>query len=330
MEEVPNPIPGPGEVSVRVRSALTCGTDLKVFQRGYHARMLRPPVLFGHEFSGVVEAAGPGAERWKPGTRVVAANSAPCGACFYCRKNQPNLCDDLLFVNGAYAESILLPARLVEKNLLEIPRGLPFGTAALTEPLACVLHGMEAVRPAAGETAILLGAGPIGLLFAQLLLAAKADLILAGKGAARLEAARALGVGKVFDLAETPAPVETLRAATPSGKGADLVIEAVGLPAAWEQAVALSRPGGRVLFFGGCPAGTRITLDTGHLHYGQRSLFSTFHHTPEAIRRSLAALAAGEVRAEPLISRQAPLADLPGILKKMLTEKDAVKTEIAP
>ena len=147
LEQKPVPEPGPGEVLVRIAAALTCGTDLKVFRNGGHAKMLKVPALFGHEFGGIIEKVGAGVTPWKPGQRVVAANSAPCRSCFYCKRGQPNLCEDLLFVNGAYAEFLLLPARIVKENLLEIPKNLSFKAAALTEPLACALRGIQAVNP---------------------------------------------------------------------------------------------------------------------------------------------------------------------------------------
>jgi L-iditol 2-dehydrogenase len=330
LEERPTPRPGPGEILLKVKAALTCGTDLKVFRNGGHARMIKPPAPFGHEFAGVVEAVGPGANKFKPGTRVVGANSAPCRACFFCRKGQPNLCQDLLFVNGAYAEYLLLPARLVQENLLEIPASLSFEAAALTEPLACVVRGVEAVSPAAGETAVILGAGPVGLMFLQLVRKAGAKVILVGKGESRLKAALACGAEAALDLGELSDPVKACQEKTPEKRGADLVIEAVGRPAAWSQALKIVRPGGRVLLFGGCPSGTEVPLDTRRMHYDELNLISTCHHTPEAIRKSLSLLAKGVVDPKPLITRQAPLEDLPEILHRMLTQADGVKTAIIP
>ncbi|MBI1953722.1 MAG: alcohol dehydrogenase catalytic domain-containing protein [Candidatus Omnitrophica bacterium] len=330
LEQRPTPRPGPGEVLLKIKAALTCGTDLKVFRNGGHARMIKPPAPFGHEFAGVVEAAGPGVTSFKPGQRVVGANSAPCGACFFCRKGQPNLCEDLLFVNGAYAEYLLLPARLVRENLLEIPASLSFEAAALTEPLACVVRGAEAAKPAAGETVVILGAGPVGLMFLQLVRGTGAKVVLVGKGDSRLKAALACGAEAALDLDQLSDPVKAAQEKTPEKRGADLVIEAVGRPAAWSQALRIVRPGGRVLLFGGCPAGAEVPLDTRRMHYDELTLLSTFHHTPEAIRKSLSLLAKGVVRPEPLITRQAPLDDLPQILRRMLTQADGVKTAIIP
>ena len=330
LEQRPVPEPGAGEVLIRVQAALTCGTDLKVFRNGGHAKMLRPPALFGHEFAGIIEKTGPGAGGWRPGQRVVGANSAPCRACFYCKRGQPNLCEELLFVNGAYAEFLLLPARVVRENLLEIPADLSFQAAALTEPLACALRGFQAVAPKKEETIAVLGAGPVGLLFVQLAAKAGSRVVVTGKGKQRLEAARRSGAGTVIDLAQSPDAAAALRQATPESKGADAVIEAVGRPEAWKQAIAAVRPGGRVLLFGGCPAGTEVSLDTRRLHYDELSILSVFHHTPEAIRQSLGLLADGTIRPELLITRSAPLDDLPAILRRMLTDQDAVKTAILP
>jgi len=143
IERVPIPRVGDGEVLVKVQVALTCGTDLKVYQRGYHARMIVPPALFGHELAGVIEEVGHGVRGFKKGMRVVALNSAPCQMCFYCSKHQENLCEDLLFNNGAYAEYIRIPRRIVETNMLAVPADVTYEEAAMVEPLACVLRGLH-------------------------------------------------------------------------------------------------------------------------------------------------------------------------------------------
>src|SRR5258706_16166145 len=163
IEKVPIPRVGDGEVLVKVQVALTCGTDLKVYQRGYHARMIVPPAVFGHEFAGVISEVASGVDDWAVSDRVVVANSAPCGECFYCRAGRENLCDDLLFLNGAFAESIVIPARLVQKNMLRLSSQTAFADAALTEPLACVVTGMEDCRIEEGQRALVIGSGPIGL-----------------------------------------------------------------------------------------------------------------------------------------------------------------------
>src|SRR5512135_1975782 len=167
IEKVPIPRVSPGEVLIKVQVALTCGTDLKVYQRGYHARMIVPPALFGHELAGVVEEVGAGVKLFKPGMRVVALNSAPCQMCFYCSKHQENLCEDLLFNNGAYAEYIRIPRRIVETNMLAVPPDVTYEEAAMVEPLACVLRGLHETGVEIGDTVAVIGGGPIGLMFMQ-------------------------------------------------------------------------------------------------------------------------------------------------------------------
>ena len=162
LEQVEVPVAGPGELVVRVGAALTCGTDLKVFRRGYHARMGKPPMPFGHELAGTVIDLGRDVIGFAPGDRVVPLNSAPCDVCYFCGRGQQNLCDDLLFNNGAYAEYLRVPARIVEKNTLPVPDSLPFSHAALTEPLACAVRGLEESNVQPGDLVVVIGAGPLG------------------------------------------------------------------------------------------------------------------------------------------------------------------------
>jgi len=331
IERIPVPDVGPGEVRVRIGAALTCGTDVKVFRRGYHARMIRPPAVFGHEFAGTIDAVGAGVARWQVGQRVVAANSAPCGDCYYCRRAAPELCEDLLFLNGAYAEAVTVPARIVAKNLYAIPDSLSFAEAALTEPLACVVRGMAAVPVRAGETVAVLGLGPIGLLFVRLCVLAGARVLAAGRRAERLALAMQLGASEVFDIAATPDILPTLRSRTEGERGPDKVIEAVGRPEAWEQAIALVRKAGTVSLFGGCPAETFVRLDTHRVHYDELTLVGAFHHTPDTFRQALDLIAQGDVPARSFLQQTAPLAALPSVLTSLLHGSNgAVKTVIRP
>jgi L-iditol 2-dehydrogenase len=226
-----------GEVRIGIEVSLTCGTDLKVFKRGYHQKMIVPPAVFGHEFSGTILETAPDLTDYQIGERVVAANSAPCGDCFHCRQGQENLCDDLLFVNGAYAESIVVPARVVQKNLLRLRPGTAFRDAALTEPLACVVQGIEDVGLRTGQRVLVLGAGPIGLMFLVLARHCGCSVTVSGRGAGRLETARGLGAAKVLDATEHP----DLGKIVGTDGEFDVVIEAVGKPETWEAAVRLVR-----------------------------------------------------------------------------------------
>jgi len=170
IEKIDVPSLGADEVLLRVRLALTDGTDLKVWQRGYHARMIQPPAVFGHEVVGEIAALGKRVDaRWRVGQRVIAANSAPCLRCFHCRRGQENLCEDLLFNNGAYAEYLRIPGRIVMENMLEVPHSVDDASAALAEPLACVLRGIHEMEVRTGDTAAVIGCGPIGLKFVRML-----------------------------------------------------------------------------------------------------------------------------------------------------------------
>src|SRR5215468_3837770 len=200
IQKVAVPKVGAEDLLVRVKVALTCGTDFKVWKQGYHARMIVPPAIFGHELSGVVQQAGERVrDRFRPGMRVVAANSAPCGKCFFCLKDRANLCEDLVFNNGAYAEYALIPARIVRENVLEIPPHLSFVDAALVEPLACVLRGIEQTGIQAGDTTVVIGCGPIGLKFIRILSSRGVKVIALAKRKAQVQAAERLGATAVFD-----------------------------------------------------------------------------------------------------------------------------------
>src|SRR5436309_2300168 len=232
----------PGEVRIKIGAALTCGTDLKVFKRGYHAKMIVPPAVFGHEFAGVISEVGDQSSAvtgpaWRVGERVVVANSAPCGECFHCRVSQENLCEDLLFLNGAYAESIVVPARLVQKNLLRLKPGTAFSDAALTEPLACVVQGLDDLRLSAGQHLLVIGAGPIGLMFVALARHFGAKVTAAGRHRARLAAARRLGAAQVVDVGDGHGLATKVRKA--AWAQFDAVVEAVGKPEAWEASAQL-------------------------------------------------------------------------------------------
>ena len=329
LEDVPVPEVGRGDVLVRVGAALTCGTDAKVMARGGHPRMITPPAVFGHEFAGTVESVGAGVEAFRPGMRVVSANSAPCGVCFYCVRSRPSLCEDLLFINGAYAEFILVPERIAGTNLHEIPDGLPFEHAALVEPLACVLHGLEDAGVEEGETVAVVGCGPIGMLFVAACRLSGATVIACDPSRERLEAAKACGADHLVGEADPERQRDAARALTPGGRGVDLAIEAVGTPATWEQTIRLARPGGRVSLFGGCAPGTSFTLDTKLLHYSELRLFGTFHHTPTTVRRALDLIASGRVPAGTLVTARRPLCEVAAALAD-ITNHVGVKTAVVP
>jgi L-iditol 2-dehydrogenase len=330
IESVPVPKAAPGELIVRVGAALTCGTDLKVFRRGYHARMIVPPALFGHELAGTVVQAGVGVTDFTSGDRVVALNSAPCGACYFCERGQENLCDDLLFNNGAYAEFIRIPARIVAKNTLHIPDHVPLEHAALTEPLACAVHGFEDSHPRPGDLVAVIGGGPLGLMILHVAALAGCETIAIVKHDGQVEAAKQLGAAHVVQAGSIRKAIRETRAFTPKDRGVDIAIEAVGVPDAWEEAVEMVRKGGSVNFFGGCAVGTRVNLDTNRIHYSDITLRATFHHTPAICRKALDLIACGRFQASAFITGHAHLYELNRVFEKLMKRSSEIKTAIVP
>ncbi len=307
-EEVPIRPPQEGEVVVRVMAALTCGTDVKTYRRGHPVLIKNVPSGFGHEFAGVVDKLGRGVEGFKVGDRVVAANSAPCGECFYCRHGQYNLCENLDLLNGAYAEFITVPARIVKKNMLILPQDLSFEKAAFCEPLANVVHGAYRTDIKPGQSVGIIGIGPIGLMFARIAKLMGARVIVAGRNPIKLKAAEDFAhADEIIDLKKYPNPEKIFKDFSEEGKGLDVAVECVGLPEIWERIFNCVRPGGTVHFFGGCKSGSKVTLDTTKMHYGDIKIMSVFHHTPEYFRKALEYIASGQVEVEKLITDTLPL-----------------------
>lgn len=329
VEPVAVPQVGPGDLLVRVKAALTCGTDVKVFRRGYHARMIVPPALFGHELAGDIVATGNQVTRFRAGQRIMAANSAPCGHCFYCTKGVENLCEDLLFNNGAYAEYIRIPARIVERNTYELPAHVSYQDAALAEPLACVLRGVEETGIHPGENVVVIGLGPIGLMFVRVAALRGARVIAIGRRPTQLERAGALGAQVLLTADDSLSLVTAVRDVT-KDHGADVAIEAVGSPQTWQEAVQMVRRGGTVNFFGGCPSDTTVPIDTQHLHYSEITLKASFHHTPKHIQTALDMISAGHVTARQFVNREEPLSKLLDVFKHLMSHNGHLKTAIIP
>ena len=326
VEELPLQPLQPGEVRIKIEAALTCGTDLKVFKRGYHAKMIVPPSVFGHELAGTLVELRTPEPGWQVGDRVVVANSAPCAECFHCTHDQENLCEHLVFLNGAYAEFLAVPARIVQKNLLRLKPETDFRDAALVEPLACVVQGLADLKLRAGQHVLVIGAGPIGLMFLALAKNLGCTVTIAGRRTPRLEAARRLGADLVVDIGDSYGLVTKVREAAKSHF--DAVFEAVGRPETWEAAVHLVRKGGTVNFFGGCPSSTTVTLDTTLIHYSNLTLLASFHHTPKTIRRALQFIEEGIVHSRDFVDGEHPLSELPALFKAMTAGNRAVKTLI--
>ena len=297
-----------GEILVKVEAALTCGTDVKTFRRGHPVLIKEIPSGFGHEFAGIVEKVAENVKNVKVGDRVVCANSAPCGECFFCKRGEFNLCENLNLLNGAYAEYVVVPERIVSKNTLILPNDLSFEKAAFCEPLANVVHGAERTNIKAGDTVGIIGVGPIGLMFARIAKLKGARVIAAGRNPIKLKLAEEFAyVDEVVNLNRYPNPEMIFRDFSDEKKGLDVVVECVGLPEIWEIAFSCVRKGGTVHFFGGCKSGSKVSFDTTKMHYGDINLMSVFHHTPKYFRQALDLIASGQVEVEKLITDTLPL-----------------------
>jgi L-iditol 2-dehydrogenase len=331
LEQRPIPQPGVGEVLLQVAAATTCGTDVKTYLRGHPRLFEHVPAGFGHEVAGIVAATGMGVTQCTGGDAVVVANSAPCLECFYCQRSRFSLCEDLLLLNGAYAEYLLVPERIVRQNLYHLRPWTSFAAAALTEPLACALHGVDASDISLGDTVAIVGAGPMGLLLAAVAKLRGARVIIAGRGKDRLTLASQFGADAVIDTGEMPAQEqqEAVLQETEARRGADVVIEAVGMTATWALATSLARPGGLVNFFGGCPSGSHASLATYPIHYGELTLKGVFHHTPAYFAQALELIQGHQINVEALITARVPLASILELME-LLVRKQGVKYAVIP
>lgn len=329
-EEIPVTPPKKGEVVVKIKAALTCGTDVKTFRRGHPVLIKKIPSGFGHEFSGIVDQLGEGVTNVKVGDRVAVANSAPCNECFYCKRGEFNLCENLDLLNGAYAEYITVPARIVSKNMLVIPDNLSFEKAAFCEPLANVVHGSARTEIKAGQSVGIIGIGPIGLMFARVAKLKGARVIVAGRNPIKLKLAEEFAhADEIVDLKKYPNPEKIFKNFSDENKGLDVAIECVGLPEIWERIFACVRPGGTVHFFGGCKSGSKVCLDTTKMHYGDIKLMSVFHHTPKYFREALDLISSGQIEVEKLITDRLTLKDVEYAMQQHIEGK-AIKFLITP
>lgn len=329
-EETAMPEIKPTEVLIKIKTALTCGTDVKTYKRGHPLLIKQVPSGFGHEFAGTIYKAGSEVKGFNPGDRVVAANSAPCGKCYYCNLGEYNLCENLDLLNGAFADYIRIPELITRQNLLHIPEHLSFDEAAFTEPLANVVLGIEKTEIIPGQTVGVVGLGPIGLMFVRLAKLKGARVIAAGRNPIKLKLAKEFGqADEVINLLEVPDPKQAFLDLTPENKGLDAVVEAVGLPELWEKVIDLVRKGGTVNLFGGCKSGTTVTLDTRRIHYDGIKIISPFHHTPRHFRESLNLISEGLVDVKKLITHEMPVSRIEDAIR-LHNEGKAIKIALKP
>jgi L-iditol 2-dehydrogenase len=335
LREIKTPEPSYGEILVKIKSALTCGTDLKAFLRGHP--LIPMPGVFGHEFSGIVTQVGKGFRRFKKGDAVMAVHTAPCLACKFCGKSAFNLCENIMHtkVLGAFAEYILLPSHVVRQNVFHKPKNLSFEEAAFLEPLSCVVHSVDPLRIKKGDSVLILGAGPIGLLHLLLLKRKGAKVAVADIKEERLKIAKKLGADFVVKSDNLTSPFlpplrpPLLRGGWGGGIGFDYVFECTGMPDVWEASVNYVRRGGTVILFGGCKSGTRVTYDAGRLHYDEITLRGVFHYTPSDVKKAYKLLREGKLGVSKLISGRCSLQHTQEAFEK-LSEGAGIKYAIIP
>jgi L-iditol 2-dehydrogenase len=328
LRETEIPEPSEGEVVVEVKSALTCGTDLKMYLRGHPK--FKFPMLFGHECSGVIRKVGAGVENFKEGDEVMFANSASCGRCYYCNRGYENLCVNL-FENmffGAYSEFAKVPAQIVRRNMFIKPRSLTFAQSAFLEPVSSVMNGVRNLNVMNGDSVLIIGDGAIGLIFT---LAVKkffnVNLFIAGKYNDRLKIALEFGADEVINVNECKLSDKLMELT--SGTGPNLIIECTGRPEVWQESVDLVAKGGEVILFGGCPTGTKVSFDATKIHYDQITIKGIFHFTSKDVRTAYDFLVDNSSKLLRLISGEYALAQLPEVFER-LANRNGIKYEIKP
>ncbi|MGB9822855.1 zinc-dependent alcohol dehydrogenase [Thermodesulfovibrio sp.] len=312
IEVVEKPVPtiNEGEVLVRIKAALTCGTDLKAYSRGHP--LIPMPGPFGHEFSGVIEDVGKGVNGFKTGDAVMLVHTAPCGECVYCKRGLFNLCDTLTkeMMLGAFAEYIVVKERVVRQNMFHKPENIDFEEAAFLEPLSCIVHGVKALNPKKEDRILIIGTGPVGLLFLQVLKSMGISVVVMGRNKNKLALAESLGADKVYNSQENPVDFT-------DGFGFDSVIECTGQKEIWVKSVNYVRKGGMSLLFGGLKTGTEVCYDAGRLHYGEITLKGVFHYTPEDVKDAVNLIKSGKLKLKELISGKFSLSEISQAFEKL-------------
>lgn len=291
-----------GEVLIKNRISTTCGTDVKIYKRGYP--LLTPPHPFGHEYAGDIVKVGKHVKDFQVGDRVAVHNTAPCNICYYCKRGQPSMCTHLTFNRGTYAQYVKVPEAIVKQNMFKLPPHMSYKAAALMEPLSCAVYGIEQTPIHQGDTLIVNGSGPIGLMFMKLAVLRGAKVIASDLSDYRLAIAKKLGASHTLNMSNIKEPAEAIKRLTDEQRGGDIVIEATGQIPVWETSVQMVRKGGFVLLFGGTKANTFFRLDANRLHYSQLTIKGVFHTTPYCVETAFKLLDMGVIKAEDFIQHE--------------------------
>ena len=316
-EDKDKPSPKKGEVLVKIKYAATGGTDLKTYLRG-HPRIIKEiPSRFGYELVGEIEELGEAVDNFKVGDNVVPANTAPCYECFFCKKEEYSLCENLEFLNGSFSEYIIIPANIVKHNLYKLKEGADLQTAVMTQTLAVALHGYERSNIKDGDFVTVYGLGAIGQSFIKI--AKKLNnvkVIALGRSKQKLDLAETNGADFLIDIKNLDGTDIERKVKEICPYGTDVLIEAVGKEEAWQNCIKLVRPGGLINYFGGCKKGTNIELDTYRVHYEEIKIIGVFHHSPKYIESALRMIENSEIDMSDLISEEIILKDFKTAMEK--------------
>jgi len=321
IEEVEIPKPKEGEILIKVLYSLTCGTDLKTYERG-HA-FIKYPMIIGHEYVGEIIKVGENVKNFKEGDIVTGANSAPCFNCFFCNKKSYSLCENLsknllgFTVNGSFAEYMCIPKEIVNVNLYKV-EDKNYKKYASIEPLACVIHAWEKLNVKEDDNVLIVGSGPIALLHLQVALLKTKNVFVLAKHKDRINKIKEFNV-KVFDIENENFKEEVFKE---NNKGYDLVIEAVGKEEAWKLSFEFVRKGGTLLLFGGLRKGIEISFDSYKIHYGEVKILGSFHHDPYSVKKCFELIKNNKINTEVLITNEMKLENLEEALLRMAEGKE--------
>lgn len=320
--EKPVPSLKEGEVLIRVKAALTCGTDLKAYLRGHP--LIPMPGPFGHEFSGIIEDVAEGVNGFKKGDAVMLVHTAPCGECSYCEHGLFNLCEILTkeMMLGAFSEYMVAKKRVVRQNMFLKPEGIEFEEAAFLEPLSCIVHGVKVLLPSKKDKVLIIGTGPVGLLFLQALKTEGIKVAVMGRNRNKLSLAEKLGADRIYLSSEDPLDFT-------KGFGYDKVVECTGQKEIWLKSIHFVRKGGMVLLFGGLKAGTEVCYDAGRIHYDEIILKGAFHYNPQDVQEAYKLIKSKELKLKELISGKISLSDISNAFQK-LSKGEGIKYLIEP
>lgn len=310
VEDVPTPSIQDGELLVKVKVCAICGGDLRTFHHGHAA--IKPPIILGHEFAGEIVAVGAGVDRYAVGDRVIVAPGIGCGHCSYCLSGNQHLCYHRLTLghqyNGGFAEFVRIPAIAVQAgNVNLIPQGVDYVSATLAEPLACVINGQEAMQIQLGDTVAVIGAGPIGIMHAELARSrGVGKVFLINRSQPRLDRARPLGYDAYISSQKDDAVQRVLELT--DGMGANVVIVTAGSEAAMQMGLAMTEKMGKVCFFAGLPKDKpQVTIDANFLHYRQITIYGTFSSAPRHNALAIEMIRSGKLNVDYLLTHAVSL-----------------------